>query len=58
MVLEQDHVSGSQADGPVAGVFVKDVLDQMDDGRNIVTGQEHEPGTHSPDGHGWLACCQ
>ena len=37
-VLEQDDVNGIQADGPVAGVFVKDVLDQMDDGRVIVMG--------------------
>ena len=26
-VLEQDDESGIQADGPVAGVFVSDVLD-------------------------------
>ena len=47
-VLEQDDVSGIQADGPVAGVFVKDVLDQIDDGRVIAMG----PGTqHAGMGH-------
>ena len=27
-VVEQDNVSGVEADGPVAGVLVEDVLDQ------------------------------
>ena len=31
-VLEQDDVIGIEADGPVAGVLVRDVLSQMNDG--------------------------
>ena len=45
-VLEQDNVSSIQADGPVAGVFVKNILDQMNDGRVIMMGLTHEPRTH------------
>ena len=45
-VLEQDDVSSIQADGPVAGVFVKDILDQMNDGRVIMMGPACEPWTH------------
>ena len=41
--LEQDGVGGVEADGPVAGVFVKDILDQVNDGRVIVLGLVHEP---------------
>ena len=45
-VLEQDDVSSIQADGLVAGVFVKNILDQMNDGRVIMMGPAHEPRTH------------
>ena len=45
-VLEQDDVSSIQADGPVAGVFVKNILDQMNDGRVIMMGPAREPRTH------------
>ena len=45
-VLEQDDVSSIQADGPVAGVFVKSILDQMNDGRVIMMGPVHESRTH------------
>ena len=45
-VLEQDDVSSIHADGPVAGVFVKNILDQMNDGRVIMMGPAHEPRTH------------
>ena len=45
-VLEQDNVSSIQADGPVAGVFVEDILDQMNDGRVIMMGPAREPRTH------------
>ena len=45
-VLEQDDVSSIQADGPVAGVFVKNILDQMNDGRVIMMGPACEPRTH------------
>ena len=30
--IEQDDISGFEADGPVAGVFVEDILDQLHDG--------------------------
>ena len=55
-VIEQDYVSGSQADRPVAGVFVKEVLDQMDYGRVIVMGHAHEPGTYTYNRRAWVAC--
>ena len=45
-VLEQDDVSSIQADGQVAGVFVKNILDQMNDGRVIMMGPAREPRTH------------
>ena len=45
-VLEQDDVSSIQADGLVAGVFVKNILDQMNDGWVIMKGPAHEPRTH------------
>ena len=44
-VLEQDDVSSIQADGPVAGVFVKNILDQMNDGCVIMMGPVREPRT-------------
>ena len=45
-VLEQDDVSSIQADGPVAGVFVKNILDQMNDRWVIMMGPAREPRTH------------
>ena len=45
-VLEQDDVSSIQAEGPVAGVFVKNIQDQMNDERVIMMGPAHEPRTH------------
>ena len=51
-VLEQDDVSSIQADGPEAGVFVKEILDQINDGRVIMMGPVREPRTHQADvGH-------
>ena len=44
--LEEDDVSSIQADGPVAGVFVKNILDQMNDRRVIMMGPAREPRTH------------
>ena len=45
-IHEQDNVSSIQADGPLAGVFVKNILDQMNDGRVIMMGPAREPRTH------------
>ena len=45
-VLEQDDVSSIQADCPVAGVFVKNILDQINDWHVIMMGPVHEPRTH------------
>ena len=45
-VREQDDVSSIKADGLVAGVFVKNILDQMNDGRVIKMGPAREPRTH------------
>ena len=55
-VIEQDYVSGSQADRPVAGVFVKEVLDQMDYGRVTVLGHAHTPGTYTYNRQACVAC--
>ena len=45
-VLEQDDVSGVEADGPVAGVLVENVVDQVNDGCIIVMGYAYEPNAH------------
>ena len=45
-VFEQGDVSSIQADRPVARVFVKNILDQMNDGRVVMMGQVREPRTH------------
>ena len=42
-------VSSIQADGPVAGIFVKNILDQMNDGRVIMMGPGLEPRTQQAD---------
>ena len=44
-VLQWDDV-GVEADGPVAGVFSRDILDQVNDGCVIVMRLVHEPHTH------------
>ena len=51
-VLEQDDVSSIHADGPVAGVFVKDIVDQMNDGRVIMGRRVNQELTRRV----WVAC--
>ena len=45
-VLEQDDIIGIEADGPVAGVLVRDVLSQINDGDVILMELVCEPVTH------------
>ena len=45
-VLEQGDKSSIQADGPVAGVYVNIILDQMNNGRIIMMGPARVPRIH------------